>query len=170
MGGGYAGLVVVRTAAVGTQAALEGYALGGCKTKECVEPGSSDSRIITPALAQLLVLLTLFTRAIIEPAPLSILYAKWNSSALSQMSSPEPVIVNVPTGASVKLPTDAGLPLNQIDKAPTSCRVQLRRELTLSTASEFEHRLGVRYAGSVCVHQRHGLGASVDNCPLSVRR
>src|SRR4030042_842246 len=70
----------------------------------CEESGLSVSRIITPALAQTFVLSTLWTLAIIEPAPVSILYAKWNSSASTpltfQISAPELVIVKVPAGPS----------------------------------------------------------------------
>src|SRR4030043_1662141 len=63
----------------------------------CAEAGVSDSRIITPAFAQTFVFSTLTTFATIVPAPVSILYAKWNSSAstplTAQISAPEPALV-----------------------------------------------------------------------------
>src|SRR4030042_1475684 len=46
---------------------------GVIQAKACADSGASDSRIITPALAQPLVLSMLLTFAIIVPAPLSIL-------------------------------------------------------------------------------------------------
>src|SRR4030042_6430773 len=82
----------------------------------CDESGLSVSRIITPSFAQLLVLSMLWTFATREPGPVSILYAKWNSSAstpfTAQISAPEPVIVKVPVGPSAKLPPIAGEPLH----------------------------------------------------------
>jgi len=40
--------------------------------RACFEPASSVSRIITPAFAQPLVFCTLRTRAVMEPAPVSV--------------------------------------------------------------------------------------------------
>src|SRR5258708_5830016 len=44
----------------------------------CAEPGSSVSRIITPAFDHALAAVTLATRAVIEPSPASGWYTKWN--------------------------------------------------------------------------------------------
>ena len=51
---------------------------GVTQAKACFEPASSVSRIITPAFAHAFVFRTLLIRATIEPAPVSVLNAKWN--------------------------------------------------------------------------------------------
>src|SRR5688500_13818583 len=58
------------------------------------------SRIMTPALAALLVFCTAVTRAVAVKSPPASRWAKWNWSLLLRMPDPAPVTVQVSEGAS----------------------------------------------------------------------
>src|SRR5262252_936346 len=71
------------------------------------EPGSSESRIITPAFANVFVGVVLVTRATISacvsgysskrvPESLNAWLTNWNASLVPQMSAPAPRTVNTP--------------------------------------------------------------------------
>ena len=54
---------------------------------------AAESRIITPALAQVFVFGTLVTRAMIELSPVTFAERKWNWSEVPQISAPPPATV-----------------------------------------------------------------------------
>src|ERR1035437_10134948 len=58
------------------------------KAMAYLELAASDSRIITPAFAQVAVFCTFSTLAVIEPLPLRLLYTKRKPSDVYQISEP----------------------------------------------------------------------------------
>src|SRR5688500_15715449 len=88
---------------------------GVTNTEACLAPGVRFSRIITPALVQGSTFATLATRATIVPSPLIVRYAYWNSSAVPQMSAPDPSILKTPASYAA-LPALATLPMSRFNQ------------------------------------------------------
>src|SRR6476660_4278598 len=65
--------------------------VGVANTDACCEPALLLARIISPAFVQRLMFSTLSTRASKEKSPVAGRNAQWNSSAVPQMSAPDPV-------------------------------------------------------------------------------
>jgi hypothetical protein len=100
--------------------------------KACLEPVAVDSRIITPALAQEWVFCWLLTRATTSPSPDIGTDAKWNASAVPQMSAPEPEMVIVePEAAKLPVaPTDPmSLDVQMIAGAGSTTEIEIGPEV-----------------------------------------
>src|SRR5215472_2602290 len=69
----------------------------------CFDPAAVVSRNITPALAYTAVFWVDVRRATISPSPSSGVEAKWNESAVPQISEPAPLTVKTPL-ANVAVP------------------------------------------------------------------
>src|SRR5688572_18646293 len=78
-----------------------------------------------PALAQAWVFVTLLTRAMKTPSPVQARRWKWNSSAESQMSAPEPRMVNVPPDSEAE-PAAATAPMSPEVNGPVWARASGR--------------------------------------------
>src|SRR3954464_8856855 len=84
---------------------------GVAKNDRCRALGDKPSRIMMPALVQAATFSIDATRAVITKLPVTLRCTNWNSSAVPQISAPDPFTVNVPFAYDA-LPAAATSPMS----------------------------------------------------------